>query len=398
MTYLTTRLFYTEPKMFEWSTEITSIQEIDNKIVVTLAETAFYPTGGGQPHDMGYINSIKVLDVFEENDEIYHTIESKPVTKAVQCKVDAKRRIDHTQHHTGQHLLSAVCIELFNAHTLSFHLGEVTVTIDLDAPELRDSQLKAIEEKANEYIYENRTVKTYIVTEDELSRIPLRKIPDITGEIRIVEIEGLDYSACCGTHVERTAEVGLIKLIKTEKQRGKTRLHFLCGFRAIQDYQEKHDILTSLTKNLSTSKEDIIARIEKLESEKKEMQRKLDAALSENAHFLAQDLLQSNQETVIMKSFPEKSIQDLQVLSRQLIANTDKVIVLASTPDRRCLIQHNGKNEFHCGQFIKENISSFNGNGGGSNNSAQVTFANESDMTAFLEFVKNVATLKSPQL
>ncbi|MGV3465193.1 MAG: alanyl-tRNA editing protein [Heyndrickxia sp.] len=395
---MTTRLFYIEPKMFEWSTAITSIQEVNNKIIVTLAETAFYPTGGGQPHDIGYLDSIKVLDVFEENDEIYHTLETKPVNTAVHCKIDAKRRIDHTQHHTGQHLLSAVCIELFDAHTLSFHLGEVTVTIDLDVPELTENQLKAIEEKANEYIYDNKAVKTYIVTEDELSSIPIRKIPDVKGDIRIVEIEGLDYSACCGTHVKRTAEIGLIKLIKTEKQRGNIRLHFLCGFRAIIDYQEKHDILTALTKNLSTSKEDIIARIDKLESEKKDMQRKLDAALSENAHFLAQDLLQSNQEGVIVKSFPEKSIQDLQVLSRQLIANTDKMIVLASLLDKRCLIQHNGKSDFHCGQFVKENISSFNGKGGGSSNHAQVTFSSESDMAAFMEMMKNGTIVKSPQL
>lgn len=395
---MTEKLFYREPKMFEWSTEITSMREMNNKIIVTLAETAFYPTGGGQPHDIGYIDSIKVLDVFEEKDEIFHILESKLENKVVHCKIDVKRRIDHTQHHTGQHLLSAVCIELFEAHTLSFHLGEVTVTIDLDLPELKGSQLKAIEETANQYIYENKKVKTYTVTDKELSSIPLRKVPDVTGEIRIVEIEGIDYSACCGTHVEQTAEIGLIKLIKTEKQRGGTRLHFICGFRAIQDYQEKHNILAALTKNLSTSKEEIIARIEKLENEKKEIQRKLDIAQNENANFLAHDLLQSNQETILIQTFSEKSIQDLQVLSRQLIAKTDKLVVLASLLDKRCLIQHNGQNRFHCGQFVKANISSFNGKGGGSNNNAQVTFTSESDMYAFLELVKNAAELKSPQI
>ncbi|KQL53871.1 hypothetical protein AN964_10410 [Heyndrickxia shackletonii] len=395
---MTEKLFYSEPKTFEWSTEITSIHERDNKIIVTLAKTAFYPTGGGQPHDVGYIDSIRVLDVFEENDEIYHTLETKPVNKKIQCKIDKHRRVDHTQHHTGQHLLSAVCIELFDAHTISFHLGEVTVTIDLEVPDLTDKQLKAIEARANQYIYENRKVKTYIVPEEELSNIPLRKIPDVTGDIRIVEIEGLDYSACCGTHVEGTLEIGLIKLIKTEKQRRNTRLHFLCGFRAIQDYQEKHDILAALTKNLSTSKEEIHGRIEKMENEKREMQRKLDAALNENATYLADELLKSNREPILVKSFSDKSVQDLQVLARQLIANTDKIIILASVPDKRCLIQHNGENDFQCGAFVKENISSFNGKGGGSKNTAQVTFTSDEEMVSFLDFIKNALIAKSPQV
>ena len=398
MTHLTEKLFYSEPKTFEWSTEITSLHERNNKIIVTLAETAFYPTGGGQPHDIGYVDSIKVLDVFEENDVIYHTLETEPINKMVRCKINENRRIDHTQHHTGQHLLSAVCIELYDAHTLSFHLGEVTVTIDLDVPELSDNQLKAIEERANQYIYENKKVKTYIVKESDLSNIPLRKIPDVTGDIRIVEIEGLDYSACCGTHVERTAEIGLIKLIKTEKQRGKTRLHFLCGFRAIQDYQEKHDILAVLTKSLSTSKEEILSRIEKMENEKKDIHRKLDVILSENAKYLAEQILKSNQEPIITEIFPDKTIQEIQVLSRQLIANTDKIIVLASSPDKRCLILHNGENEFHCGQFVKENMSSYNGKGGGSNHNAQITFTSHADMASFLKYVKSEVITKSPQL
>ncbi|MBS4173091.1 alanine--tRNA ligase-related protein [Bacillus sp. FJAT-49736] len=392
---MTEKLYYSEPQTYEWTTEVTSILERNNKIYVTLAKTAFYPTGGGQPHDTGYIDTLKVLDVVEEEEEIFHVLESKPDTKTVHCRIDKKRRIDHTQHHTGQHLLSAVCIELYDVHTTSFHLGEETVTIDLDIPELTYEQLQTIEAKVNQYIYEGKQVKTYLVKENELSQIPLRKIPDVKGEIRIVEIEGIDYSACCGTHVLQTSEIGILKLVKTEKQRGNTRLHFLCGFRAIHDYHVKHDILTEITKYLSTSKEDLIERIKKMENEKKEVGRKLDEALNENAIFLAESLLQKNKGPFIVQAFAEKTLQELQILSRKLMDTENKLVVLASIPDKKCLLQHNGEVDFHCGQFVKEHISSFHGKGGGAKNNAQVIFANESDMNAFLEHVKHNSIIKS---
>jgi alanyl-tRNA synthetase len=398
MNKMTKKLFYSDPKIHEWSTEITSIVEQDHKIMVTLAETAFYPTGGGQPNDIGLIDGIEVIDVFEEKDEIFHIILSKPTNKTVQCTIDEKRRIDHTQHHTAQHLLSSVCIELFNAHTVSFHLGEGTVTIDLDISELHEDQMKAIETKANQYIYHNREVKTYIVTKDELTKIPLRKIPDVIGEIRIVEIEGLDYSACCGTHVLKTAEIGILKLIKTEKHRGKTRLHFICGFRALNDYQEKHDILTNLTKNLSTSKEELIDRVKRIESEKKDFQRKLDDVMNENAEYLAESLFNTHQEPVIIETFKDKTIHELQILTRKMVSNTNQIVVFVSLLDKKCLIHHNGKSDFHCGQFVKENIAHFNGKGGGDQSKAQIIFTNESDIVQFLVFIDTTFNKKSPQI
>ncbi|MBE4908589.1 alanyl-tRNA editing protein [Bacillus luteolus] len=385
---MTDRLYYTSPLLSSWDTEVKEVIEENEKYLVTLAATAFYPEGGGQPADHGYIDSIQVLDVVEKGDEIYHILPHPPSNSTVSCKIDYNRRIDHMQQHTGQHLLSAVCIELYDAHTVSFHLGEDTVTIDLSVSELTEVQMNSIENKVNEYIYENLPIDKYIVTVDQLTSLPLRKMPEVSEEIRIVEIKGIDTSACCGTHVMSTGQLGVMKLLKTEKQKGNMRLHFKCGKRALMDYQESSMILQKLSSKFSTNRSQLTDTVTKLENENKQLQKELEQLREKNDEFLAQDLLNNTHNAMIIQTFEEKTFKELQSLSKKVVNRTDKLLLLISTSEKKVLLSHSGTQTIHCGQLFKEHLPSFNGKGGGNASSAQGAFNSCDLMTQFVTFLE----------
>jgi len=243
------KIYYTSPYTTKWTASILSSFESNNRYYVELNKTAFYPEGGGQPSDIGTIAGHKVLDVTEKDHSVFHEID-KPleVDIQVECEIDWNRRFDHMQQHTGQHLLSAILSDVFNIHTVSFHLGKDIASIDVNVPSIDDKALIEIEQAVNKAIYANKPLNTYYVSQDQLSTLSLRKMPELEDEqIRIVEIHTLDTSACCGTHVRSTGELGIIKLLKTEKQRGHTRLFFKCGMRALKDYEQTVSFLKSAT-------------------------------------------------------------------------------------------------------------------------------------------------------
>ncbi|MBE6184690.1 MAG: hypothetical protein E7150_10585 [Bacillus sp. (in: Bacteria)] len=385
---MTERLYYSSPRTFKWETEITSSFLKENGVwAITLKATAFYPEGGGQPCDTGTIDGITVLDVYEENDEVYHVVAKRPEKSYVVCEVDQERRLDHTQHHSAQHLLSAVCIELFEAVTESFHLGRDAVSIDLSISSLSDQQMKEIEKKANQYIQENHEIKTYIVTEKQFRQLPLRKRPEITGDIRIVEIAGIDVSACCGTHVQLTGEIGLLKCLKTEKHRGKTRLYFICGMRALADYQQQHHILNTVANHFSTSKEDLPNRIIKLVEDTKALQRDLENVTGELAKLQAAQIIQQQTGLTIAKTFIDKPIKTCEIIAKEILKEHHQLIVFSSLKDKKILLMHNGKLEVHCGNVIKEYARKWNGKGGGNQQKAQAIFQHEADLQEMFQFL-----------
>ncbi len=221
---MTERLYYFNSKLAEFSAHVVARDELATTLY--LDRTAFYPTSGGQPHDLGTLNGISVLDLVDEDDRIAHRLASPLTATEVVGLVDWRRRFDHMQQHTGQHLLSAVLAERFGIATLSFHLGDEAATIDLDASELR---MEEIERAVNAEIWADRPVTVAM----EESPLGLRKASEREGPLRIVTIEGLDRSACGGTHVSSTGQIGLVLLRRTEKIRQSLRLEFLCGGRAL---------------------------------------------------------------------------------------------------------------------------------------------------------------------
>lgn len=389
---MTEKYYYTNPNLTSWTTRMKEIIEKDDYCLITLEQTAFYPEGGGQPCDLGTINNIQVVDVFEENGEVYHKVRQCPPDEELTCIIDWQRRFDHMQHHSGQHLLSAVCIELFDAHTVSFHLGSEDVTIDLSTSILSDDQLKKIELRANESICENKEIKTYFIDNEQVQSLPLRKIPDVTEEIRIVEIDDIDTSACCGTHVTRTGEIGMIKLLKTEKHRGNVRLSFKCGFRVLADYRHSHNTLTAITNTFSTNRDGVIDKIDKMTNENKFLQNQLKLIKDENHMFIALNLLKDNTDHVIVHSFQEKSLKDLQSIARQLFTKSKRMLIFVSQLENRLLFTHDGSSSINCGQLLKEKLSEFNGKGGGNGIQAQASFSNKGDMDQFVQFLYDYVT------
>jgi alanyl-tRNA synthetase len=384
---MTNKLFYSSPYLKEWKTNIEKVIEKDGKILVVLSETAFYPEGGGQPSDKGYINDIEVLYVFEEGDAIYHELASKPLNNEAICKLDYERRFDYMQQHSGQHILSAVFYTSYEGVTAGFHLGDDYVTIDITLPEISEETLRDVELKANQHIFDNKEVKTYIVTPEDVEKMPLRKLPKVDEDIKIVEITDIDLSPCCGTHVTRTGEIGMLKIIKSEKNKGMTRIYFKCGKRALLDYQNKQDVTTTLSRHLSEPENALITKVEAITSELKNItweSGKLKEALSK---YEAQDLLKLTDSKIIAKSFDDKTFEEIQSLSKQILLSGDYVVIFSSVPGKKVLLGYSGNFNLHCGKIYKEHVSTFNGRGGGGDKQAQAGFASVEDMMAFGEFL-----------
>ena len=212
---MTKKLFYDDPYICEAECEVEDIIKKDDKFEVVLKSTPFYPEGGGQPSDTGFMDNIRVEYVHEENDVIYHVMSEKPSKSLVKCKVDFERRVYHIQQHSGEHLMSAAFFKLYKVSNAGFHLGTDYVTIDIEMQDITAEMIRKIEVEANSYIFRNEPVKTYFLSKEEALKLPLRKEIKAEGIIRMVQMgESIDYSACCGTQVNRTGEVGIIKIIK----------------------------------------------------------------------------------------------------------------------------------------------------------------------------------------
>ena len=285
------RLYYDASALdaLEFTATVTDIR-LDSKDAsgqlwqLSLDRTAFYPTGGGQPHDAGTLTAVSrsgaVLEVaverVEEDDsgEVWHYVR-KPLLEGAEItgRVDAERRLDLAQQHSGQHLLSAVFLRELSAPTVSFHLGQDKVTIDLAIPALSDDDLRRIELAVNREIFANHAIRPRWVARDEaeamLARGDLRKLPEREGAMRLVEIEGIEHNACGGTHVASTGAIGSILLRRTEKVKQGTRVEFVCGLRAIAAARRDFDTLRQTASLLSTGTAELPARVEKLFADNK---------------------------------------------------------------------------------------------------------------------------------
>ncbi|MFS1511502.1 alanyl-tRNA editing protein [Chengkuizengella sp. SCS-71B] len=384
---MTNKLFYSNPFLKTWETNIKEINERNNQYIIQLEETAFYPEGGGQPADKGTINGIQVLDVQEQNGAIYHTLNELPEDELLKCEIDWKHRLEHMQHHTGQHLLSAVCIELYDAHTISFHLGVETVTIDLNVQHLSKEQLDHMEHQTNLYIFENRPVKTYMVGKEDLSSLPLRKTPEVEENIRIVEIDGIDISACCGTHVESTGQIGMMKVLKTEKHRGGIRLYFKCGYRALADYDATHQVLMSAGAKLNANRDTLLARLDQIELDQKQLQKQLNETKEKLFSSLAEQLNHGKNDHLIIQSFDEYNMKDLQLITKAIFSKSERIVLFRSKSEKRLLLAQSGGFSLDCGALFKEHLKQFNGKGGGSKVQAQAMFDSDEKLVEFEEFI-----------
>ncbi len=254
----TERLYYTDSYLAEFDALV--VARADQGRRIYLDRTAFYPTSGGQPHDTGALNGAAVVDVVDEGEQIAHLLAEPLAAERVHGRVDWPRRFDHMQQHTGQHLLSAVLLELFGLETVSVRFGEAASTLDLSAPAVTRDQIVAAEGRANAVVAENRPVRVSFEPAGEAGG--LRKPSGREGVLRIVTIDGLDRSACGGTHVRATAEVGPILIRRVERVRRSARLEFLCGERALRRARADHELLSRLAAGLSAAPEELPALLD----------------------------------------------------------------------------------------------------------------------------------------
>jgi alanyl-tRNA synthetase len=272
----TERLYYLDPYLRDFAARVIDVRAADGKLAVALDRTAFYPTGGGQPNDMGVLawpsGEARVLDVTSDDGLVWHTLEREDdpavlVGVEVYAAVDWRRRFDHMQQHTGQHVLSQAFVQACSAETVAFHLGAAASTIDLDRAGLGADALAAAEAAANDIVDRALPVSATFVTPEELARLPLRKPPKVTENVRIVQVEGFDWSACGGTHVTNTAQVGLIKITGSERRGNELRVTFLCGGRARADYARLQAIAQGLVARFTTGQDEALDAIDRRAAE-----------------------------------------------------------------------------------------------------------------------------------
>lgn len=328
--------YHTDPYMIKSTCCVTEILEQEGKYHVKLDRALFYPEGGGQPSDTGTIAGLPVDYVYENAFGIYHILPSAPpMDHPVDCRVNWVLRFDHMQQHTGQHILSAVMDHLYANATVGFRLTEDYVTIDLEKP-LTAEELLAAEQEANRLIWANSSVKAYWPDAITLEALPLRKKPKVEENIRIIEIDGYDYSPCCGTHVKKTGEIGLIKISRFENYKSGLRLEFRCGRRALAHYSQMNATVQFLGRELSSPTESVIPAFEKYREEKeqlKEAVRLLKAELQtcQADKLLAGAILVNGVKLVVQVS--EADMKDMKNMASLLAQTPSTVIVFASSID-----------------------------------------------------------------
>ena len=364
------RLYYADPYRKSFTAQIIkAAQNTEGDHYVVLDKTAFYPTGGGQPHDSGTLNGIAVLNVEEVDDEIRHTLSvSLGSSTEVEGAIDWERRFDHMQQHAGQHILSAAFVELFEFSTVSFHLGKEIVSIDLDVANVSQEQLDAVEKLANDIILENRLIEIKWVTEDELHHYPLRKQLAVTDEIRLVIIPDFDYNGCGGTHPKATGQVSALKILSTEKHRGKVRVHFVCGGRVLQQLQRKYQELTETSRLISAPDNGVADAVQKLLETNHSHEKSLADAQDALLTFEAQVLLSQQEQGIVKALFTDRTVQQLQNLARLLVAEANEVIVLfvAENDNRLQFVAARGASvETSMKQVASATLPLINGKGGG---------------------------------
>ncbi|MEH7353262.1 DHHA1 domain-containing protein [Neobacillus drentensis] len=342
---------------------------------IVLDQTAFYPTGGGQPHDIGTIAGKKVVNVEEIDGQIRHYLESPLQDSTVEVSgiIDWDRRFDHMQQHTGQHILSAAFEQLFDYKTVGFHLGSDNLTIDLETEILAEDDIKRVEELANRIIIENRPIESKWVTEEELSDYALRKETKVKEDIRLIIIPDFDYNGCGGTHPKATGEVRAIKILEWERQRKKVRVQFACGNRVIKLLGDKQRVLLGLTKHLNAPEKEMEQAVIRLLENGKRLEKALEQSKESLLQYEAKDLLDKNND-IVAEVFQNRTIQELQKLARLVIAEDDAALVffVSKNETRLQLVCARGASRTeNMKTLIGEILPLINGKGGGNDSFAQ---------------------------
>jgi len=421
---MTTKLlYYQDSYLREFDARIMEFRPAGDATVLVLDQTAFYPTSGGQPNDLGTIGGIPLRDVqINESGEVAHIVVGEAASlsrvfstgTAVHCIVDWARRFDHMQQHTGQHLLSAAFVRLFRFETVSFHLGTEISTIDLAAPSVVPRHLAEGEELSNRTVIENRPVHARFRDAETLDEEMLRR-PDVSGrraverkgELRLIEIEDFDLCPCGGTHVARTGEIGPIFVRKVEKLKGNWRVEFVCGWRAIRLAKADFSTLTEAARMFSCALEEVPGLVRKQFEERKQVEQDRGQLLARLAECEARELLAPYHHgaglaaatveggcRLVVKVFDAADANYLRQLATRLIAEESVVVLFANrapnlygsgqTTPAAVIFAQSANLPGDMGSLLRAVLEEFGGKGGGSKQFAQGSVPDPSALDGIL--------------
>lgn len=400
---MTERLYYHDSFLYDFDALVSEVIDSPRPALV-LDRTAFYPTSGGQIFDTGWLSSdtnpkLNVTEVADREDgKVIHYLDATPKElkpgSRVRGQIDAARRRDHMQQHSGQHVLSAAFLRLYNLPTVSFHMGEDYCSIDLDAPALTKEQIESAERLANEIILENRQVDIRFVTRDEATKLGLRKLPPTErDELRLIDVHDFDLCACGGTHVSQTGQIASILLRKVEKVRQGWRVEFVAGQRAVSTARRDFTTLTETAALFSSNIYDVPQQARKSLDEIKALRKQREQSQEELAAAYAATLLAESSETngrrVVVCTLSDCDLNFIKVLAQKLTRLQANVVTLLATssPQPLLIFAQSAGQPFDMGALMKDTLTKLGGRGGGSKDLAQGGIPNAEGIDATLEAI-----------
>jgi alanyl-tRNA synthetase len=331
----TRRLYFEDAYRREFVARVLEQFFHQGKPAVVLDQTCFYPESGGQPSDRGKLDEAEVISVFEENGRIVHLLDRELTRREVRGAILWARRFDHMQQHSGQHILSQCFVEVVGGETRSFHLGEQAATLEVGISAISDADLERVEARVNEIVFGDREIKTYFVDAEAIGAVPLRRPPKKEGTIRVVEVDGFDFSACGGTHCGRTGEIGLVKIIRWDKIRNNLRFEFLCGHRARLDYARKNRSILEVSQKLSVQKSEAAEAVEKLIQEAKRLRKRQRQLHESLAAYQAEEAVREAEGRIIKATWTDRTAEESRLLALSIIRLAERVVLFAVRGEAR---------------------------------------------------------------
>jgi len=380
----TERLYYRDSRLLEFDARVVDLSERDDgAIAVILDRTAFYPTGGGQPNDTGALGEARVVDCIDaEDDGVLHVIQgpTPEIGDSIHGRVDWLRRLDHIQQHTGQHILSAAFVSLFDARTQSFRVLEHECEIDVAIDNPTNEKIEQAVDLANQIIWDARSIEIQQVTSEAAAALPLRKEPARAGDLRVIQIADFDLTPCGGTHAQSTGEVGCIAVRSWVRAKGLARIQFMAGVRVLADYRKANRTNAEVAALFSAAREDSPGLVAKLIDENKKLTRRVRELDEIACRVEAEELLRGSSPTVsdsavtiVTRTFDDRSADSLKHLGLALITHPNVVALLGSREGdtARLVFARSSETSGDMNALMRKACEMIDGRGGGKPDMAQ---------------------------